>query len=221
MSGRLAGASRRRLVLRHSKSGREHLFPLDVSGNSFTVRLPVAALPSYGATLPLPSGDWSLRGCRWTGADLPEPRVQGMHEFTLRNDSAKRLTLRVRKNFSADEQGAAAQAELQRGFYQRQRTQPVRDMIVFDSLRSASATRATRARSSRSCGAASRTWSSSGPPLMASSRRQRVPGLSSRTPASTTRRWPARAWSWRTAGCCPGTASATAKPTSRRGTAPR
>ncbi len=135
MSGRLAGASRRRLVLRHSKSGREHLFPLEVNGNGFAVRLPVAALPSYGATLPLPSGDWSMRGCRWTGTDLPEPRLQGMHEFTLRNDSAKRLTLRVRKNFSADEQGAAAQAELQRGFYQRQRTQPVRDMIVFDSLR--------------------------------------------------------------------------------------
>jgi CDP-glycerol glycerophosphotransferase len=135
LSGRLAGASRRRLVLRHSKSGREHLFPLDVSGNRFTVRLPVAALESYGATLPLPSGDWSLRGCRWAGRDLPEPRVRGMHEFTLRKDPANRLTLRVRKNFSADEQGAAAQAELQRGFYQRHRTQQVRDMIVFDSLR--------------------------------------------------------------------------------------
>jgi CDP-glycerol glycerophosphotransferase len=133
LSGRLAGASRRRLVLRHSKSGREHLFPLEVKGNGFAVRLPVAALPSYGATLPLPSGDWSLRGCRWTVRDLPEPRVQGMHEFTLRKDPANRLTLRVRKNFSAEERGATAQTRLQRGFYQQQRAKPVRDMVVFDS----------------------------------------------------------------------------------------
>jgi CDP-glycerol glycerophosphotransferase len=123
------------MVLRNLKSGREHMFPLDISGEQFTVSLPVAALPSFGAKLPLPSGDWSLRGCRWTGSDLPEQRTQGLHVFTLLKGSENRLTLRVRRNLSPAEQGAAAQAELQRGYYESRRAQPVRqDMIAFDSM---------------------------------------------------------------------------------------
>ena len=86
LSGRLTGP-KQRLVLRHRTNGREQVFPLDVSGDAFTVQLPVTALPSFGATLPLPSGDWSLRGCRWSGQNLPEPRVEGLHEFALRKDA--------------------------------------------------------------------------------------------------------------------------------------
>lgn len=133
LSGRLTGP-RRRVILRHRTNGREQVFPLDVNGEAFTVQLPVTALPSFGATLPLPSGDWSLRGCRWTGQDLPLARIVGLHEFTLRDDGENRLTLRVRRNFSPDERGLAAQAALQCGFYEQQRAQPVRDMIVFDSM---------------------------------------------------------------------------------------
>jgi CDP-glycerol glycerophosphotransferase len=133
LSGRLTGP-KRRLVLRHRTNGREQVFPLDASGDTHTVRLPVAGLPSFGATLPLPSGDWSLRGCRWTGQDLPDARAVGLHEFTLRKDGENRLTLRVRRNSSPDEQGPAAQAALQSGFYKQQRAQIVRDMIVFDSM---------------------------------------------------------------------------------------
>jgi CDP-glycerol glycerophosphotransferase len=133
LSGRLTGP-KQRLVLRHRTNGREQVFPLDISGNAFTVMLPVTAIPSFGATLPLPSGEWMLRGCRWTGQDLPEPRAEGLHQFALRKDRGKRLTLRVRKNFSPDERGLAAQAALQRGFYEEQRAQAVRDMIVFDSM---------------------------------------------------------------------------------------
>jgi CDP-glycerol glycerophosphotransferase len=133
LSGRLTGP-KRRLVLRHRTNGREQVFPLEASGDTHTVRLPVTGLPSFGATLPLPSGDWSLRGCRWTGQDLPEARAVGLHEFTLRKDGENRLTLRVRKNYSPDEQGPAAQAALQSGFYKQQRAQTVRDMIVFDSM---------------------------------------------------------------------------------------
>jgi CDP-glycerol glycerophosphotransferase len=133
LSGRLTGP-RRHLVLRHRTNGREQVFPLNVSGNGFTLSLPVNALPSFGVTLPLLSGDWSLRGCRWTGQDLPEPRSLGLHEFTLRKDRENRLMLRVRKNFSEDELGRAAQEALQRGFYQQQRAKATRDMIVFDSM---------------------------------------------------------------------------------------
>ena len=133
LSGRLTGP-RQRLVLRHRTNGREQVFPLDVSGDAFTVTLPVTALPSFGATLPLSSGDWSLRGCRWTGQDLAEARAVGLHEFALRKDGENRLTLRVRKNFSPDERGLAAQAALQCDFYEQQCAQPVRDMIVFDSM---------------------------------------------------------------------------------------
>lgn len=132
LSGWLTGSGRP-LVLRHGESGREQLFPLNVSGDAFTVMLPVTALPTFGATLPMPSGDWSLRGCRWAGQDLPDARAEGMHVFTLRKGRDNRLILRVRKNFSPDEQGSAAQAALQQGFYQQQRRQDVRKMIVFDS----------------------------------------------------------------------------------------
>jgi CDP-glycerol glycerophosphotransferase len=133
LSGGLTG-SRRRLVLQHLKSGREHVFPVNVSGADFKVSLPVTALPSFGATLPLPSGDWLLRGCRWAGDELPEPWIEDLHVFRLRKGKGNRLTLSVRRNFSPDEQGAAAQSKLQRGFYQERRTQPVQeDMIVFDS----------------------------------------------------------------------------------------
>jgi CDP-glycerol glycerophosphotransferase len=133
LSGRLTGP-RQRLILRHRMNGREQVFPLDVSGDAFTVSLPVTALPSFGATLPLLSGDWSLRGCRWTGQDLPEARAVGLHEFTLRKDGENRLTLRVRKNFTPGERGPAAQAALQCGFYEQQRAQPVLDMVAFDSM---------------------------------------------------------------------------------------
>lgn len=133
LSGRLTGP-KQRLVLRHRTKGREQVFPLNVSGDAFTVQLPVTALPSFGATLPLPSGDWSLRGCRWSGQNLPEPRVEGLHEFALHKDAGNRLTLRVRRNFSPDERGRAAQAALQCGFYEQQRAQAVRNMIVFDSM---------------------------------------------------------------------------------------
>jgi CDP-glycerol glycerophosphotransferase len=133
LSGRLTG-SRKRLILRHGTNGHEHVFPLEVSDDAFTLPLPVTALPSFGATLPLRSGDWSLRGCRWTGQELPEARAVGLHEFTLRKDGENRLTLRVRKNLSQVERGLAAQAALQWGFYEQQRSQAVRDMIVFDSM---------------------------------------------------------------------------------------
>jgi CDP-glycerol glycerophosphotransferase len=133
LSGRLTGP-RRRVILRHRTNSREQVFPLDVNGDAFTVQLPVTALPSFGATLPLPSGDWLLRGCRWSGQGLPEARVIGLHEFTLRDDGENRLTLRVRRNLSPDERGLAAQAALQCGLYEQQRAQPVRNMIVFDSM---------------------------------------------------------------------------------------
>jgi CDP-glycerol glycerophosphotransferase len=133
LRGRLIGP-KQRLVLRHSTNGREQVFPLDVSGDAFTVLLPVTALQSFGATLPLRSGDWSLRGCRWAGPDLPKPRAEGLHEFSLRKDRGNHLTLRVRKNFSPDERGLPAQTALQCGFYEQQRAQAVRDMIVFDSM---------------------------------------------------------------------------------------
>ena len=83
LSGRLTGP-RQRLVLRHRTNGREQVFSLEVVGDAFIVRLPVTARPSFGATLPLPSGDWSLRGCRWTGQDLPEPRVVGLRVHASR-----------------------------------------------------------------------------------------------------------------------------------------
>lgn len=134
LHGRLSGP-KQRLVLRHSTNGREQVFPVDVSGDAFEVLLPVTALPSFGATLPLRNGDWSLRGCRWTGQDLPEPRAEGLHEFALRTDRGNRLTLRVRKNFFPEKRGLAAQAALQGGFYEQLRAGPVREnMIVFDSM---------------------------------------------------------------------------------------
>ena len=133
LSGRLIG-SRSRVVLRHLTNGREHVFPLDVAGNGFKVTLPVTALPSFGATLPLRSGGWLLRGCRWTGEDLPDAHADGLHVFRLRKNRENRLTLSVSRNFSADEQGATAQADLRNGCYQQHRAAPVQDMVIFDSM---------------------------------------------------------------------------------------
>jgi CDP-glycerol glycerophosphotransferase len=135
ISGRLIGP-RRRLVLQEIKSGREHMFRLDVKREDFTLRLPVTALSSFGTALPLTSGDWLLRGCRWIADELPEPHADNMHVFTLHKDPENRLTLSVRPNFSPEERGSAAQATLQRGFYEWHRGQSIRDdMIVFDSQR--------------------------------------------------------------------------------------
>jgi CDP-glycerol glycerophosphotransferase len=133
LSGQLTGF-RRRVVLQNIKSGREHVFRLDVKSDDFTVKLPVTALQSFAAPLPLPSGDWLLRGCRWTGQELPEPCTAGFHVFSLQKDAKNRLSLQVRRNFSSDEQGAAAQTALQQGFYEWHRAQAVReDLIVFES----------------------------------------------------------------------------------------
>lgn len=120
------------LILRHRKTGREQPFPLRWSGHRFTVELPVARLPVFGAELPLATGVWQVLGVRLTGK-VPGRQVSGTHEF-LPVDRKGRLLLHVRLALGDDERGPGAQELLQVGHYERCRRAPVREAVLFDSF---------------------------------------------------------------------------------------
>ncbi|GAA3227310.1 CDP-glycerol glycerophosphotransferase family protein [Actinocorallia longicatena] len=127
---------RRRVILHHRKTGREHVFALesDAESGRFTARLPVGRIPVFGDELPLTSGDWTLLRCHWAGGRLPGARLDGRHEFRVRRSGADELTLRVRRALAPDEQGASAQARLRDHDYPALRTRPLRDLVLYDSM---------------------------------------------------------------------------------------
>ncbi|WP_460370489.1 CDP-glycerol glycerophosphotransferase family protein, partial [Actinocorallia lasiicapitis] len=144
LTGTWSGGDRRpsRLVLRRNRSAEEHAITLDWSDTGFTAEFRPAAMPLFGADVPVGQGVWRVLAgetpvlvAREALAGLPGPRRSGRHDYEAMPQKGARLALRVRTALRPDERGPYAQRRLQQDFYPARRAQPVRELAVFDAYR--------------------------------------------------------------------------------------
>ncbi|MEO3787793.1 CDP-glycerol glycerophosphotransferase family protein [Actinocorallia sp. B10E7] len=143
LTGSYLGADRpSELVLRHRRSGQEHRIPLEWKEEGFTAVIRPRRMPR-------PFGEVALGGGRWTLhldgqavlvsrdilRELPGPHVCGWHEYTPAVYRMDALELQAKAGPHGRERGRYAREGLLRTVYRRRRSQPVRDLALFDAYR--------------------------------------------------------------------------------------
>ncbi|MCO5999595.1 bifunctional glycosyltransferase/CDP-glycerol:glycerophosphate glycerophosphotransferase [Actinoallomurus rhizosphaericola] len=143
---RLSGTAAERppvLILRHRRVSHEHRFPLSWDGDRFTVEFTPGRIAKLAGELPLASGNWAFVVNTPAGevpvvidrlrlADLTTPHVLGDHQFRLASYQTDALQLKVAAALTDDERGRYAQRIIQENDYPAFRTEPLRDLVVFD-----------------------------------------------------------------------------------------
>jgi CDP-glycerol glycerophosphotransferase len=133
----------RALSLRH-RTGLVYTVPMERSGDRFTLCLAPAAMPRFGAAVPLASGTWTLAIRHPAREVVPfrvdhallgsldeEPRARDGREYRFVSTRYDVPLLSVAERRPDDEKGAAGLYGLQRAFYPAQRSQPLRDATVY------------------------------------------------------------------------------------------
>jgi CDP-glycerol glycerophosphotransferase len=147
MAGDAGAASRPgRFLLKLRTGGDVHAFPVTWDGSSFTCEIAPARVPRFGEELPLPSGEWGLFAPLRTGeiavavsrsflAELPRPRVVGLHEIRLSVFQADFLRLDVRTAVDDEERGVYGLKRITERDYPGYLKSPLRDLALFESFR--------------------------------------------------------------------------------------
>ncbi|WP_067491409.1 bifunctional glycosyltransferase/CDP-glycerol:glycerophosphate glycerophosphotransferase [Actinomadura hibisca] len=147
LTGEMAGDDRPdHLLLRLRGGGDTHAFPLAWEGDGFTAEITPAAVPLFGAQLPLSTGWWGLFApmgedvvavsiARGSVADLPVPRTVGLHELRIVTYQADALRLEVRPALEDRERGVYGLKRLSLQDYPGFLAEPLRDMAMFESFR--------------------------------------------------------------------------------------
>ena len=135
-----------RLKVKLRSGGDTYAFPVAWNGSTFICELAPARVPRFGEHLPLASGQWGLFApmpegdvavavSRASVADLPGPRVVGLHEFALSTFQADSLRLEVRPAQDDEERGIYGQKRLSLNDYPAFLAEPLRDLALFESFR--------------------------------------------------------------------------------------
>ena len=149
LAGRWPSGCDAGVVLVSRDAAREHLLPVEVEGERFSVRFGPAAMPLPGGVLPLPHGRWLfvIRPGSATDDDRPlttEPdvlaslplrQVLGAKPFTITEDDGG-LEIAVGHDRSDDERGAANQLRLRVQDFPRFVASGLRDEVLFESYES-------------------------------------------------------------------------------------
>ncbi|GII93049.1 CDP-glycerol glycerophosphotransferase family protein [Sinosporangium siamense] len=136
-------AGPRSLTLR-SRTGLSYEVPIERDGDRFTAVLSPAAMPRFGETVPLASGNWALTVRHPAGEVVPvrvahdllpsldeEPRVVNGREYRLVSTRFDIPVLAVAEDKPADEKGAGGLFALRRSVYPAERSAPLREATVY------------------------------------------------------------------------------------------
>jgi CDP-glycerol glycerophosphotransferase len=131
------------VTLRH-RTGLTYTVPFERSGEDFTLRIPAAAMPRFGETVPLASGTWSLAVRHPSGETVPvrvdhaalptldeDPAALAGREYRLISTRFDVPVLSVAEQRPDDEKGAAGVYALRRAFYPAQRSAELTDATVY------------------------------------------------------------------------------------------
>ncbi|WP_344858212.1 CDP-glycerol glycerophosphotransferase family protein [Planomonospora alba] len=131
------------LTLRH-RSGLLHSVALERDGSRFRVRLTPAAMPRFGETAPLSSGNWSIAVREASGEIVPvrmghaalaaldeSPHTVAGREYRLISTRFDVPVLVVAESLPDDEKGPGGLHLLQRSFYPAQRGRELTDATVY------------------------------------------------------------------------------------------
>jgi CDP-glycerol glycerophosphotransferase len=133
-------------VLRCPDASMEHVLACDVSGGRFSVRVPAAAMPTFGRPLPLADGPWEVFARDGAGTvtrmACDHERLAGtshrkvaagakLYAFTTAGYDAPVITAEPQLRLS--EQGNFNRRVLRRAFYPIQARRPLRDAVLFVS----------------------------------------------------------------------------------------
>jgi CDP-glycerol glycerophosphotransferase len=128
-----------------------HVVPVRLTGDEFSVEIPAASMPAFGATLPLRDGVWSLK-LRPTGQPGAQP-VQltwdpgrlgqfrkrsarlGRKTFVLTAAKDSTVTLTVGPDLGLADGGRVRRKALRDVYYPLLQRRPVRDSVVFVSFK--------------------------------------------------------------------------------------
>ncbi|MBG0833404.1 CDP-glycerol glycerophosphotransferase family protein [Planomonospora sp. ID67723] len=143
LEGSYPGSGRAELTIRH-RSGLVYATELERDGSRFTVRLAPAAMPRFGETVPLGSGNWSMAVREASGKIVPVRmdhaalagldegvKVVNGREYRLISTRFDVPVLAVAENLPDDEKGAGGLYALQRTFYPAERTRELSDATVY------------------------------------------------------------------------------------------
>ncbi|WP_018653673.1 bifunctional glycosyltransferase/CDP-glycerol:glycerophosphate glycerophosphotransferase [Actinomadura flavalba] len=133
------------LLLRRHRSSKQYTVATEWDGDRFTAAFEPAAMPEFGAALPLARGTWNVRARagdrelpvvaeRAAMRNLPPRHVVGLHEFETHATGDDAVQLRVRVALADDESGGYAQRLLHTEEYARFRREPLLDLAVFDAF---------------------------------------------------------------------------------------
>ncbi|GAA2424345.1 hypothetical protein GCM10010191_40820 [Actinomadura vinacea] len=134
------------LKVKLRNGGDTYSFPLAWQDRTFTCELAPARVPRFGEELPLATGQWGLFApmeegdvavavSRSSVADLPAPRVVGLHEFKLSTFQADSLRLESRPATDDEERGVFGLKRIAQRDYPGYLSEPLRDLAMFESFR--------------------------------------------------------------------------------------
>ncbi|XVQ12242.1 bifunctional glycosyltransferase/CDP-glycerol:glycerophosphate glycerophosphotransferase [Spirillospora sp. CA-255316] len=135
-----------RLKVKLRNGGDTYDFPMTWDGRTFTCELAPARVPRFGERLPLATGQWgffapmeegdvAVAVARSSVADLPDPRVVGLHEFRLSTFQADSLRLESRPAQDDEERGVYGLKRLALRDYPAYLAEPLREVALFESFR--------------------------------------------------------------------------------------
>ncbi|GAA3442091.1 CDP-glycerol glycerophosphotransferase family protein [Planomonospora venezuelensis] len=143
LEGSYPGSDRAELTIRH-RSGLMYATELERDDSRFTVRLTSAAMPRFGETVPLGSGNWSMAVREASGEIVPvrmehealgaldeSPKAVDGREYRLISTRFDVPVLAVAEVRPDDEKGPGGLHVLQRTFYPAERTRGLTDATVY------------------------------------------------------------------------------------------
>ncbi|MFW6640082.1 bifunctional glycosyltransferase/CDP-glycerol:glycerophosphate glycerophosphotransferase [Nocardiopsis algeriensis] len=148
VTGDYAGPAHSRpgsVQLRKRLSHVVHNFPVTWVGNGFSLELTPGRMEIWGEERGLPRGNWDLVVRTDEGNEVPvmldRTLVGGDHDicehgrqtFTVQPRRLYEMALNVRAGYKTDERGTYAQKVLRDEHYPAQRSEPLRDMVLFES----------------------------------------------------------------------------------------